>query len=261
MATNRKQQEPANPARIYDYLLGGTNWTRAERTAGDRLMKAKPGLRANVQANRRLLVRMVRYMSAQGISQFLDIGTGLPTMDNTHEVAQAVNPAARIVYVDNDPLVVTTARALLTSSPGGVVDYLQADLRWPGIILKRARDTLDFSQPLAIMVLGTLYLIPDDAQPWDIVSALAGALPAGGYLAISHPASDIHAEESAAGADVYEQATGIRQTNRTRQQVTRFFDGLTLLDPGVVPLNQWRPDEQEDATASISSWAGLGFRQ
>jgi len=261
VATNRNQQGQANPARIYDYLLGGTLSTSAERAAGDRLMRAKPDLQANVQANRRLLVRIVRYMSGQGISQFLDIGTGLPTMNNTHEVAQTANPAARIVYVDNDPLVVTTARALLMSSPGGVVDYLQADLRYPRIILNRARDTLDFSQPLAIMVLGTLYMIPDSQQPWDIVSALAGALPAGGYLAISHPASDIHAEESAAGADVYERATGIPQTNRTREEITRFFDGLSLVGPGVVPLNQWRPDEQEDPAISISSWAGLGFRQ
>jgi hypothetical protein len=255
-------QRPANPARLYDYLLGGTNATRAEQRAGDLLMRAKPGLRPNVRANRRFLARAVRYLAGQGVTQFLDIGTGLPTMDNTHEVAQRANPAARIVYVDNDPLVVTTARALLTSSPGGQVDYLQLDLRDPGIILNRAQDTLDFSQPVAIMLLGILYMIPDSQDPWRIVSTLAAALPrGGGYLAISHPASDIRAEESAAGAEVYQQATGIPQTNRSHEQVTRFFAGLTLVDPGVVPLNQWRPDQQEDPAAMISSWAGVGIRR
>ncbi|SRR6266568_342466 len=259
MASPRGQRT-ANPARIYDYLLGGTDNTRVERRAGDQLMAAKPGLRANVRANRRFLARAVRYLAGQGVTQFLDIGTGLPTMDNTHEVAQRASPAARVAYVDNDPIVVTTARALLVSSPQGHVDFLQLDLRYPGIILNRARDVLDFTRPVAIMLLGILYMIPDEQDPWRIVSALTGALPPGGYLAISHPASDIRAEESAAGADVYREATGIPQANRSRDQVAGFFAGLTLVPPGVVPLNQWRPDEQEDPGLTISSWAGVGIR-
>src|SRR6266568_2814691 len=176
MASPRGQRT-ANPARIYDYLLGGTDNTRVERRAGDQLMAAKPGLRANVRANRRFLARAVRYLAGQGVTQFLDIGTGLPTMDNTHEVAQRASPAARVAYVDNDPIVVTTARALLVSSPQGHVDFLQLDLRYPGIILNRARDVLDFTRPVAIMLLGILYMIPDEQDPWRIVSALTGALP------------------------------------------------------------------------------------
>jgi hypothetical protein len=250
-----------NPARVYNCLLGGTDHTIAEQAVATRLMQAKPQLRDNVRANRRLLARMVRYLSARGVRQFLDIGTGLPTMDNTHEVAQRAHPDSRIVYVDNDPMVVAYARALMTSTPQGKLDYLNADLRWPGIILKRARDTLDFRQPLAILLLGILYMIPDTLDPYALVAQLTRALPRGGYLAISHPASDLHAAESAAGAEIYSAEMGIPQTNRTRAQVTRFFDGLDLIDPGVVPLNHWKPDDQEDPELSISSWAGLGTRR
>jgi hypothetical protein len=249
----------ANPARVYDYLLGGTDNTAADRAAARRLIRAKPGLRANVQANRRFLARAVRYLAAEaGVRQFLDIGTGLPTVCNTHEVAQEAAPTARIVYVDNDPLVVTTARALLTSSPQGEVDYIHADLRFPQIILNRARHVLDFTQPVAIMLLGILYMIEDAQRPWDIVAALTSALPPGGYLAISHPASDILPRQSAAGAEIYKDTTGIAQTNRTRAEVTRFFDGLNLVEPGIVPLNHWRPDKDDDTGATISTWAGLG---
>ena len=249
----------ANPARVYDYLLGGSDNTAADRAAARRLIRAKPGLLANVQANRRFLGRAVRYLAAEaGVRQFLDIGTGLPVMDNTHEIAQEVAPDARIVYVDNDPLVITTARALLTSSPQGEVDYVHTDLRFPRIILNRARGILDFTQPVAIMLLGILYMLEDAHKPWDIVATLTSALPPGGYLAISHPASDILPGQSTAAAQIYKTTTGITQTNRTHAEVTRFFDGLDLVEPGIVPLNHWRPDKGDDTEAIISTWAGLG---
>ena len=252
----------ANPARVYDYLLGGKDHRPPDRAAGKKLMAAKPHLRPNVQANRRFLARAVRFLAREeGISQFLDIGTGLPTMDNTHEVAQQVSPSARIVYVDNDPEVIVHAQALLTSTPEGATDYLQADLADPGLILAGAARTLDLSKPTAIMLLGILYMIPDEAGPYQIVATLADSLAPGGYLAISHPASDIHPEESAAGAKVYQRAIGIPQTNRTRDQVTRFFTGLDIFSPGVVPLNHWRPDPDEDTTAVLSSWAAVGRKQ
>lgn len=261
-AGNSKTASPANPARVYDYLLGGKDHRPPDRAAGKKLMAAKPHLRPNVQANRRFLARAVRFLAREeGISQFLDIGTGLPTMDNTHEVAQQVSPSARIVYVDNDPEVIVHAQALLTSTPEGATDYLQADLADPGLILAGAARTLDLSKPTAIMLLGILYMIPDEAGPYQIVATLADSLAPGGYLAISHPASDIHPEESAAGAKVYQRAIGIPQTNRTRDQVTRFFTGLDIFSPGVVPLNHWRPDPDEDTTAVLSSWAAVGRKQ
>jgi len=251
----------ANPARVYDYLLGGSDNTGADRAAARRLIRAQPGLRVNVQANRRFLGRVVRYLAAEaGIRQFLDIGTGLPMTENTHEIAQETAPAARIVYVDNDPLVITTARALLTSSPQGEVDYVHADLRFPRIILNRARHILDFTQPTAILLLGVLHNLRDVQQPWNIVATLTSALPPGGYLAISHPASDILPSQSTAAAKVYKTMTGITLTNRTRAEVTRFFDGLNLVEPGIVPLSHWRPDKDDDTEATISTWAGLGIR-
>jgi trans-aconitate methyltransferase len=251
----------ARSARLYDYLLGGTYSTATDREAGDRLIRAKPGVRPNARANRRLMTRMIRYLAGHGIAQYLDIGCGLPAAANTHEIAQSADPAARIVYVDSDPDVITYARALMASSDEGTVDYLQADVRFPRIILNRAADTLDFTKPVAIMLLAVLHQLPDTQAARDIVAALAAALPAGGYLAISHPASDINPRQSAAAASIYQAATGIPQTNRTRAQVAGFFDGLDLVDPGIVPLNHWRPDQHENPALIISAWAGLGIRR
>ena len=183
----------AHPARVYDYWLGGTDNFAADREAAERVLAAAPGLRYRVRANRAFLGRATRYLAGQaGLRQFLDIGTGIPAAGDTHEVAQRVAPDARVVYVDNDPIVLLHAQALLRSTPQGSTDYLQADLRNPGMILDRAAAVLDFGRPVAVMLLGVLHLIQDAEDPWGIVARLMAAVPAGSYLAISHPAIDIH---------------------------------------------------------------------
>ncbi|HUN33540.1 MAG TPA: SAM-dependent methyltransferase [Trebonia sp.] len=229
----------AHQARVYDYTLGGKDNFPADREAAEKAMQANPDVAPTARANRAFLGRAVRYLAAEaGIRQFLDIGTGIPSAGNTHEIAQAVAPESRIVYVDNDPIVLAHARALLTSAPGGETAYLDADARDPDTILARAAETLDFSQPVAIMMLLILHVIDD---PSAVTSRLLDAVPSGSYLAVSVPASDIQAEASAAAARrVNEQMPGTFNL-LSRPQVARFFDGLELLEPGVVPANHWRP--------------------
>jgi trans-aconitate methyltransferase len=230
----------AHQARIYDYTLGGKDNFAADREAAEKAIKAYPDTVLTARANRAFLGRAVRFLAAEaGIRQFLDIGTGIPSASNTHEVAQAVAPDSRIVYVDNDPIVLTHARALLTSAPGGTTAYLDADARDPDAILARAAETLDFTQPVAIMMLLILHVIDD---PYAVTARLLDAVPAGSYLTVSMPASDIQPEASAAAARrVIEDVPGITFTLRSHAEVTRFFDGLELLEPGVVPVNHWRP--------------------
>jgi O-methyltransferase involved in polyketide biosynthesis len=188
----------AHPARVYDYWLGGKDNFEADRIAGEETIAAYPAIRASARANRAFLARTVSYLAADaGIRQFLDLGTGLPTASNTHEVAQSVAPESRVVYVDNDPLVLSHARALLTSSPEGVTAYLDADLRDTDHILEQAAGTLDFGRPVAIMLLAILHYIPDLAEARRIVARLVDAVPSGSYLAISHAASDISPEAMA----------------------------------------------------------------
>jgi hypothetical protein len=250
----------ANPARVYDALLGGRDNYAADRAVAEKLATAKPALLANVRANRAYLGRVVRYLAIEcGIRQFLDLGTGLPSLENTHEVAQRAAPSARIVYVDNDPVVLAHARALLVSTPEGATSYLSAEIREPEPILAQAAETLDFAKPIAVMLLGVLYMIPDADQPYAKVATYVGAVAPGSYLAISHPASDVDAEEAARAAREYDNALPTTQTNRNRAQVAKFFDGLDLIEPGVVELNKWRPDPGDvDPGIEISSWAGLG---
>jgi hypothetical protein len=249
----------ANPARVYDFLLDGKNNSAADRRAAQKLIKAKPDLLPNVRANRRFLGRAVRYLTAaEGVVQFLDIGAGIPAMDNTHEVAQRANPAARVTYVDNDPVVLVHAEALLTNPFDGTVAFVAADLRDPVDILAQAARTLDFTRPMAVMLLGILYMIGDDADPYGIVARLMDATAPGSFLVISHPASDVHGEAAAVAARSYFQATGVQQTNRTRAEVAAFFSGLELLEPGVTQTNRWRPEPGEDTGTELSNWAAVG---
>src|SRR5215510_3571228 len=232
----------AHPARVYDYWLGGKDNFAADREAAERVLAVAPGLRFRVHANRAFLGRATRYLAAEaGIRQFLDIGTGIPAAGNTHEVAQRAAPDSRVVYVDNDPIVLLHAQALLRGSPEGATDYLQADLRDPGVILDRAAAVLDFGRPVAVMLLGVLHLIQDAEDPWDIVARLMAATPAGSFLTISHPAIDIHHTQADAQR-VYNERVATPQTLRTREQVARFFTGLELVEPGLVQVHQWRPD-------------------
>jgi len=227
-------------ARVYNYWLGGKDNFAADREAAEQALEAYPGLRRGVQAQREFLRQAVHWLAAgQGIRQFLDIGTGLPSANNTHEVAQAAAPECRIVYVDNDPLVLSHARALLSSGPEGATAYIDADLRDTGYILEQAAGTLDFSRPVALMLIGILQLIPDDDQPYAIVARLLDAIPAGSFLAIAHPASDVLADQMRGAAAALNRNGTTPATLRTHAGVSAFFAGTTLVPPGVVQLHRW----------------------
>ncbi len=248
----------AHMARVYDYWLGGKDNFAVDREAAKQAIAANPGILADVRANRAFLAHAVRYLSAEcGIRQFLDIGTGIPTANNTHGVAQSVAPDCRVVYVDNDPVVLSHARALLTSDPAGATDYIDADLRDTREILERAAQTLDFSRPVAVTLLAILHLIPDEDDPRGIVATLMGAVPSGSYLVISHPAGDIRTAAVAEMARRVNARLGpTRGTMRAQAEVTRLFDGLELLAPGVVQPQQWRPAGAVPE-AEIGVWVGV----
>ena len=244
-------------ARMYDYWLGGKDNFAADREAAEAAIAANPGIVKDVRANRAFLARVVRYLASEcGISQFLDIGTGLPTVSNTHEVAQAADPAARIVYVDNDPIVLLHAQSLLTSTREGATAYVDADLRDTPAILREAGQTLDFTKPAALLLLIILHLIPDADDPYGIVARLMEAVPAGSYLVLAHPASDIRAPEmKEMTRRVNERMSGPGATMRDRDAIGRFFDGLDLLEPGVVQPQQWRPGTV--GPVQVTAWCGV----
>jgi hypothetical protein len=232
----------AHPARVYDYWLGGRDNYEADRVAAELAIQADPAIVPGVRANRAFLRRAVQYLAGEaGIRQFLDVGTGLPTADNTHEVAQAVAPESRIVYVDNDPIVMAHARALLDSTPQGATAYIQADARDPAAILREAAQTLDFSQPVAVMLLMIMQYIPDADGPRQAVSGLARAVPAGSYLALSTVTRDIVADRITEGAARLNRRMGAASISlRTREEIAGFFAGLDLVEPGLVHLPEWR---------------------
>jgi S-adenosyl methyltransferase len=251
----------AHSARVHDYWLGGKDNFAVDRAAGDAVREAYPGIVESVRANRAFLARAVRYLAGEaGITQFLDIGTGIPASDNTHEVAQAVTPGARIVYVDHDPVVLQHARALLTSSVPGTVDYIDADLRDPERIAAAAARTLDFGRPIAIMLIAVMHLIVDADDPYGIVGRLKAAMPPGSYLALSQVASDIEPERMAEAGRRYNQLARETQRHRSHAEVTRFFDDLELVEPGVVSVPRWRPDSELEARARSGMWGGVGRR-
>ena len=248
----------AHQARIYDYWLGGKDNFAVDREAGDRALELHPNIIQGVRANRAFLVRAVTHLAGQvGIRQFLDVGTGLPSANNTHEVAQRIAPDSRIVYVDNDPVVLLHARTLLTSKPGGACAYLDADARVPETILTGAARVLDLSQPVALMMLGVLQLIPDEEQPYRIVATLMDALPPGSYLTICHPAGDMNPGVKRAAA-LLDSLSAEKRAMRSRDEVLRFFDGLEMVEPGLVPVAKWRPESPMAAAAPASRWAGVG---
>jgi hypothetical protein len=247
-------------ARVYDYWLSGKDNFTADRVAGEEAVKAFPGIRLSAQANRAFLRRSVRYLTrAMGVRQFLDIGTGLPAAYNTHEVSQAVAPESSVVYVDNDPLVLAHARALLTSRPEGMTAYLDADLREPDKILDQASGTLDFTRPIAIMLLAILHYIPDLAEAKQTVSRLIDAVPAGSYLVISHAGTDLLPDDVVA----FEKAlnahlpTDHHHVARPHEQVSAFFDAVELAEPGLVRVSDWRPDTPEEAATPTILWGGV----
>jgi len=251
----------AHSARVHNYWLGGKDNFAADRAAGDAVIQAYPGIVASVRANRAFLARVVRFLAAEaGIRQFFDIGTGIPAANNTHEVAQSVAPGCRVVYVDYDPVVLLHAQALLTSSPRGGLDYIDADLRDPSKLLAQAARTLDFSRPIAVMLIAVMHLIGDQDDPSGIIRQLTAAVPAGSYLALSQVASDIEAEQMAEAASRYNRLARETQRHRSYAEVMRFFDGLDLLEPGLVPVQRWRPASEVEAGAHWAMWGGVGYK-
>ena len=249
----------ANAARMWNYWIGGTDNFLADREAGDRVLEAMPALPVVARTLRRFLAITVDELTAAGVRQFLDIGSGLPTADNTHDVAQRAAPESRIVYVDHDPVVISQARSLLTSSAAGKTDYIQADLRdWPAISA-RAQQTLDFSQPVAVLLIAVLHFIHDAEGPHQMISQMMADLAPGSYLAIGHAASDIGADTAAAMARSYNASSSLTITPRNRPAVARFFDGMEMTGPGLMPLAQWRePSPATTTESSLSCYCGIG---
>jgi S-adenosyl methyltransferase len=251
-------------ARIWDYWLGGKDNYVVDRQAGEMVKELLPDIAVSARHDRAFLGRAVRYLAGEeGIRQFLDIGTGLPTADNTHEVAQRVAPDCRIVYVDNDPLVLVHARALLTSNtPEGVTDYVDADIRDTDGVLDAARKTLDFSQPVALMLLGILNHIVDDDEALSIVHRLLDAVPAGSYLAISHTTAEADGEAMYEATRQVTEQGGTPVIPRSAAQMAGFFDRVELLEPGVVSCSRWRPEViTDDEPPLVAHFCGVGRKR
>jgi hypothetical protein len=245
---------------MYDYVLGGKDNYAADRAAAEAGLKVWPDMAFAMRANRAFLGRVVRYLAGEaGIRQFLDIGTGIPTSGNTHQVAQAIAPESRVVYVDYDPVVMAHARALLESSEAGATEYIHADLRDAAAILEQAGGLLDFSRPVAVTLLAILHVIPDADDPHAIVAKLMDAVPPGSYLAVSHAAADLFDPET---GDTFKGVVNRNMqqqwTPRTREQVARFFAGTDLVEPGLVPVQEWRPEPGTERGGNSALWGAVG---
>ncbi|WP_433043644.1 SAM-dependent methyltransferase [Dactylosporangium sp. CS-033363] len=241
-----------HPARVYDYLLGGKDNFAVDRAAAQAGLKVNPNAATAPLQNRAFLARTVKYLADAGVRQFLDIGTGLPTSPNVHEIAQGIAPESRIVYVDHDPIVLTHARALLTSAPEGYTAYVDATLQE---IKGEFWEHLDRDRPVALLLFAILHFVDDDDEPYELVRRLMAALPSGSYLVLSHITADFEPEEWGRFAAIM-RAQGITSRLRDRAEVTRFFDGLDLVDPGVVPILQWRPDATHPLTDAQAALYG-----
>ena len=248
-------------ARLWNYLLGGKDNFAADREAAEYALALMPELVQSARANREFLGRAVRFLARDaGVRQFLDLGTGLPTAGNTHEIAQAVAADSRIVYVDNDPMVLVHARALLTSTPSGATDYVDADLRDPGAILDAARKTLDFGRPIAVILSGILNFVVDDAEAHEIVSHLVTAVPAGSYLVISHPTEEVNGAAVRESMRQWNESGAAPITARTRHEIATFLTGLELIGPGVVTCSAWRPAPSQTITDKVSEFAAVAHK-
>jgi S-adenosyl methyltransferase len=253
----------AHPARVYDYWLGGKDHFEPDRIAAQEVIAVRPTIIRDIRANREFLGRVVRFLAGEaGIRQFLDIGTGIPSANNTHEVAQSIAPDSRIVYVDNDPIVLAHARALLTSTPEGACAYLDADLKDTGKILREAARTLDFSRPVAVLFIGVLHLVSDEDEPQRVMGEMLDATVAGSYLALTQPAKDVNADQVAEGARRYNEHVKTPQTRRTYAETLRFFDGMEVVPPGLVQCHRWRPAPGAvGLEENVSAYGGLARKR
>ncbi|MER5357664.1 SAM-dependent methyltransferase [Streptomyces sp. NPDC002785] len=254
---DRLQTDRPHSARVWNYLLGGKDNYTVDHQMGDMILKTFPDFAAIARLQRAFLARAVHYLTAEaGIRQFLDIGTGLPTADNTHEVAQRVAPESRIVYVDNDPLVLTHARALLTSTPEGACAYIDADVKDADAILAEAAKTLDFSRPVGLTMLGIMGQLPDEDDPWALVDRLVAALPAGSYLALSDGTNTSDSLNQAVAS--YNANSASTYHLRSPERIADFFHGLELVEPGVVKTSPWRPDPDQSPADTLQGHAVSG---
>ena len=243
-------------ARIWNYLLGGKDNFAVDRGVGDQIIESMPELAENARLSRAYLVRAVRWLVTEaGIRQFLDIGTGLPTAGNTHEVAQEAAPDARVVYVDNDPLVLAHARALLTSTAEGATDYIDADMRDQKSIIERARETIDFGQPVALIMMGILGHLEDDAEAKSMIDGFLGAMPSGSYLAM-YDGSDTSPKVTEA-VRIWNLSANPKYHLRSPERIAALFDGLELVEPGVVSVTRWKPGTDE-SPAVIDQYCAVG---
>ncbi|MEV4973248.1 SAM-dependent methyltransferase [Streptomyces scopuliridis] len=247
-----------HPARVYDYLLGGKDNYAVDQAVGAKLPVEA---RAAARQNRAFMRRATAWLALNGIDQFLDIGTGIPTEPNLHQIVQEINPKARVVYTDNDPIVLRHAEALLISTPEGITDYIQADVREPRAILDHAQGFLDFSRPIALSLIALMHFIPEDEKPYDIVGTLVEALPTGSYLVLSHAASDLYPDLVEQVVAQYKRG-GITLGFRTHAGVARFFEGMDLAEPGLVTAPHWykdtaAPTEEESGGYDSGIYAGV----
>jgi SAM-dependent methyltransferase len=254
----------AHPARVYDYFLGGKDHFAVDRETAHKLLEFLPTARTMARENRAFMGRAVRFLAAEaGVRQFLDIGTGLPSANNVHQVAQSIAPESRVVYVDNDPIVLAHARALLTSSEEGETAYIQADLRQPEAILAEpvTRQTLDFSKPVALMLVAVLHFIPDEDDPAKIVSTLLDALAPGSYLVASHGTADCYSQQTISGGTRAYKEGGVVSQGRTIDEFAQLvFRGLEMVDPGLVLVSEWRPEGENlrPLPAEVGMYGGVG---
>ncbi|MEU9358610.1 SAM-dependent methyltransferase [Streptomyces sp. NPDC048301] len=228
-----------HPARVYDWLLGGKDNYPVDQEVAEKLPAEA---RANAARNRAFMHRASAWLARQGVDQFLDIGTGIPTAPNLHQIVQSVAPGARVVYADNDPIVLRHAEALLVSSPEGATDYIHADVRQPETILERAAGVIDFTRPVALSLIALMHFLPDDQDPYGLTRRLVGALPAGSYLVLSHGTADQHPELRQETESAYRKGA-ISLRMRTREEVEPFFAGLELVEPGLVTAPEWHQAE------------------
>jgi hypothetical protein len=244
-------------ARMYDYYLGGSHNFEADRAAAKQVEQIFPGVAQSAQANRSFLRRVVRHLMTEGVDQFLDLGSGIPTVGNVHEIAQHDNPDARVVYVDFEPVAVSHSNALLADNPNA--NAILADLRATSTVLAGARETLDFSRPVGVLVIAALHFVPDTDSPYEAIAQYMADLPSGSYLAITHATWDTLSEQELAEArevaKIYSNSDN-KLTMRTHAEVTRFFEGMEMLEPGVVAVNDWRPDSFDEAHVGIYGAVG-----
>ncbi|MEU5900284.1 SAM-dependent methyltransferase [Streptomyces venezuelae] len=247
-------------ARMYDYYLGGKDSYPIDEEAAERVIELVPEIRTVARTNRQFMHRASRLLATRGVRQFLDIGTGIPTEPNLHQVVQSVNRSAHIVYVDNDPVVLRHAEALLRSIPEGQTRYVDADVLEPGLIIDAAREILDFTEPVALSLVALLHFVPDDNRPYEIVHELVEALAPGSYLTLSHVTGDFDPRGWAKAVDIY-RTSGVPAQVRSREEFARFFEGLSLVEPGIEMVTQWRPDPDHAVDdGNVSLYVGVAHK-